>query len=153
MHDSRGFTLIELMIVVAIISILASIAIPNFMMMQMRAKRAELPVNINTLRLSELAYHSEWDEYTSAPLTPLTMPGASMTTFTGGGYAQFTMLGWYPDGLVRGQYQVQATGGVTFQTDDFTATAACDVDADTGFVEYSSNRAEKAEMLTANNVY
>src|SRR5512140_1152329 len=48
-QNSRGFTLIELMIVVAIIGILAAIAIPNFLRFQARARQSEANSNIKTL--------------------------------------------------------------------------------------------------------
>ncbi len=52
MRNSEGFTLIELMIVVVILALLATIAIPNFIKLQGRAKEAKVKGGAHTLQLA-----------------------------------------------------------------------------------------------------
>ncbi|MBF0211704.1 MAG: prepilin-type N-terminal cleavage/methylation domain-containing protein [Desulfamplus sp.] len=64
--SQKGFTLIELMIVVAIIGILAAIAIPNFINYQCKAKQSEAKSNLGTIRSMQEAYFAEKNGYSSS---------------------------------------------------------------------------------------
>lgn len=64
LNNKKGFTLIELMIVVAIIGILAAIAIPNFMNYQCKARQSEAKTALGTLRTLQEAYYAQYDTYT-----------------------------------------------------------------------------------------
>lgn len=59
----RGFSLIELMIVVAVVGILAAVAIPNFMKLQGRTRQAEARTNLRALWLSQKVYYQEHDTF------------------------------------------------------------------------------------------
>ncbi|MFY2561403.1 type IV pilin protein [Corallococcus terminator] len=65
MKKKGGFTLIELMIVVAIIGILAAIAIPNFIRFQAKSKQSEAKTNLKAIFTAQKAYFGEKDKYVS----------------------------------------------------------------------------------------
>ncbi|MBI2601508.1 MAG: prepilin-type N-terminal cleavage/methylation domain-containing protein [Deltaproteobacteria bacterium] len=61
----KGFSLVELMVVVAIISVLAAIAIPRFQTFQAKARQAEAKMNLSHIFTLEESYQAENDQYTN----------------------------------------------------------------------------------------
>jgi len=62
-RNRKGFTLIELMIVVVIIGILAALAIPRFMQASMKSKQSEAKGILKQIYTMEHAYRQEHDVY------------------------------------------------------------------------------------------
>ena len=104
----RGFTLIELMIAVAIIGILAAIGIPSYMRYQLNAKAAEAKYNLGEIRTVEEAYKTETDTYLAAASAPGGAVGSAKQAWVGN--AGFDTVGFVPAGSVYYNYAVDAMG-------------------------------------------
>jgi len=124
----KGFTLIELMIVVAIIGILAAIAIPNFLRFQLKSKSSEGKVNIAAIRTAEESYLAEFGTYVAAAVNPAAVPGSQKAAMTFVAGADFDKLGWAPEGNVFFQYAVAYASATPSA---YSISAIADIDADT----------------------
>lgn len=64
-RNQRGFTLVELMTVVAIIGVLASVGVPQYRKIQRKAKRAEATLALGVIASAEAAFYAEYVGYGS----------------------------------------------------------------------------------------
>ena len=76
----RGFTLIELMVVIAIIIILAAIAIPNYLTMTARAKKSRVASDFAAIATALETYRTDWNTYPVKAAASI-MTNASATFF------------------------------------------------------------------------
>ncbi len=111
--SAKGFTLIELMIVVAIIGILAAIAIPNFLRYQLRAKLSELKTNVEaivkseeSLRQSErvVCANAATGQFVSFTQIPVGTPGANRLVWANTDLVAASRIDWLVQGGTYGVY-------------------------------------------------
>ncbi|WNG36425.1 prepilin-type N-terminal cleavage/methylation domain-containing protein [Archangium violaceum] len=126
----RGFTLIELMIVVCIIGLLATVALPEFQNILLRTKQAEREMMMSSIMrvLNEYtASHGgkfPGGDTPDLPWNPTYEADGSKQAFEMG-LGHWADLGWGPDGLLYYRYQVISTG-----PDTIVVMAKADLDRD-----------------------
>ena len=127
LRNRKGFTLIELMIVVAIIGILAAIAIPNFLRFQAKAKQSEAKELLSTVYTAEEAYFAEQNSYgglSNAGFTPSATP----------------------------KYYTNILTNFTFATTTFTGTCISNIDSDSTVDLWTVTQASREPTNTTNDV-
>jgi len=178
MRKQSGFTLIELMIVVAIIGILAAIAIPNFLKFQCKSKQSEAKTNLSGLFTAEKTFFGEYNTYGTdlisvnwqpdgTPLYlygfnesfPTTVPG--IPAYTGANNSTY-IASVHQDAAGSPRYNsakmFDLTGGslvlpsTSINGQQFMAGASGDVDTDTGSVrldQWTINQTKSLQLATA----
>jgi type IV pilus assembly protein PilA len=114
MRKNEGFTLIELMIVIAIIGILAAIAIPQFSAYRTRSYNSAAEADIRNAATAQEAYYVDRQTYVA---TPTSLIGATYGFYTsqnvtiagGSGAQQYTMTAYHSSG--NKTYSLSGPGG------------------------------------------
>lgn len=127
MKRYSGFTLVELMIVVAIIAFLAMLTLPSFLKYSAKSKRAEAYLNLGAIYAAEKAYWAENSEYTD-DLTKLNWKPEG-EHFYSYGFSGQSGKNYYPG---KSESSGQNLSGSASQN-SFKVSAAADIDGDGDF--------------------
>jgi len=110
----RGFTLLEILVVIIIIGILATLALPQYMKTTKKARAAEAISNIGSIRGAELRYYQE-NDVLSSDLSKLDVENPATLTRS---YFDYTVSGDSPSNLT-----ITATGKGIMSNVTITYTA------------------------------
>ena len=155
-RNQKGFTLIELMIVVEIIGIMEAIDSPNFLKYQAKSRQAEARVNLGGVFVAETAYFAEQARYNDFDAIGFALAGSSnrytyrarATTVAGTTVTQGAL-----QTIAAGVGATEAEGTPASQSlsTGFTATAAANLDTDTILDQWHVNEIKQGLLNPDSN--
>jgi type II secretory pathway pseudopilin PulG len=143
----EGFSVIEFMILLALLGIVGAIGVPNFIEMQYRAQRAEVPTNLEGIRAASIAFQVAHGHVLVEEIPrPDAFPDQRERSWKEG--TRFDDLGWRPEGTVRGSYAIAPS-----TAEDFVVKGFCDVDGDGTLAQFRVGGSGEIRALTVQTVY
>jgi type IV pilus assembly protein PilA len=128
---AKGFTLVELMVVIVIVGILASVAIPKFIDASNKAKASEFPTQLSAVYTGEMAYSAE--NGTFAATFPILVNGACVDISSS--------CRWFTYSLAGGTSSFTGTATVTAKFGSTTAGT------DKGTIDQANAKSATANLL------
>ncbi len=144
-RGKKGFTLIELMIVVAIIGILAAIAIPQFLKFQAKSKQSEARTILSGIYTAETAYFAENNAFHFAKSEPTYTSSPEALAGTG-----FAHIGYVPASIPK--YYKTFWASINTTGNQFTARATGNIDTDATVDVWKVTETVREPTNTSNDV-